>query len=75
MMTFEEFEQYLFDVSEQIPDQYYKELNGGIMAREECKIHAQSRGDELCIMGEYHRDYMAWATLCYIMVLLLNSGD
>lgn len=53
MLTYEEFETCLFEISEEIPDQFYRELNGGIIVKEERKIHPQSRGDELCIMGEY----------------------
>ena len=57
MLTFEQFEDYLFEAAEQIPKEYYTELNGGIMAREECKIHPDSRGEELCIMGQYCRNH------------------
>lgn len=53
MFSLEEFEEKLFDISEEIPDEYYANLSGGIIVSPECKIHPKSHGDELCIMGEY----------------------
>lgn len=49
----EEFREYLDEACEQIPEEYYGELNGGVLLREEVKIHPKSNGDELKIMGEY----------------------
>lgn len=32
----------------------FRELNGGILLQEIKKIHPESKGDELYILGEYH---------------------
>ncbi|MGF7011132.1 putative Zn-dependent protease with MMP-like domain [Lachnospiraceae bacterium PF1-22] len=53
MVSMEEFREYLDEACEQIPEEYYGELNGGVLLREEVKIHPKSNGDELKIMGEY----------------------
>ena len=56
MVTYEEFEELLFSLADEVPQKYYVELNGGIMAREEVKMHPQSLRNDLYVMGEYHRD-------------------
>ena len=53
MFTFDEFEEKVFDISEEIPDEFYANLSGGIIVSRERKIHPKSSGAELCIMGEY----------------------
>ncbi|MDD3337442.1 MAG: metallopeptidase family protein [Lachnospiraceae bacterium] len=57
MVTFEEFEDMLIELAEAVPEKYYVELNGGVMAREDARLHPQSRDNDLFIMGEYHRQY------------------
>ena len=53
MFTFDEFEEKVFDISEEIPDEFYANLSGGIIVSRQRKIHPKSVGSELCIMGEY----------------------
>lgn len=53
MFTFDEFEEKVFDISEEIPDEFYANLTGGIVVNRACKVHPKSVGRELCIMGEY----------------------
>lgn len=53
-MTVEEFSDMLGDIMDEIPDEFYHELNGGVILKEEIKFHPQSIGEDLCIMGEYH---------------------
>lgn len=55
-MTVEEFRDMLDEILEEIPEQYFVGLNGGVQLIEEPKIHPQSVGDELKIMGEYIRN-------------------
>jgi len=53
MYTIDETEVILNEIAEEIPVEFYKHLNGGIVLREEIKLHPQNVGDDLFIMGEY----------------------
>ena len=55
-MTFEEFEDILFELAAELPEELFQELDGGIMAREEIKYHPAAVARDLLILGEYHRD-------------------
>ena len=55
MISFEEFEQMVAEITETLPEEFFRELSGGVMVKEEQKIHPQSVGTELNIMGEYRR--------------------
>lgn len=54
--TLEEFSEMLNEVAGEMPQEFFRELNGGIILKPERKLHPESRGEELCILGEYHRD-------------------
>ena len=53
MFTFDEFEEKVFDISEEIPEEFYANLTGGIIVSRARKLHPKSVGEDLCIMGEY----------------------
>lgn len=55
MLAFEEFEDLVYEIAETLPEDFYRELNGGVMVRERRKIHPESLADDLSILGEYHR--------------------
>ncbi|MGL6197965.1 MAG: metallopeptidase family protein [Lachnospiraceae bacterium] len=55
-MTVEEFRDMLDAILEEIPEDYYVDLNGGVQLIETEKIHPKSIGDDLVIMGEYIRN-------------------
>jgi len=63
-ITFEEAGEMLDDIAEEIPEDFYRELNGGIFLSPDVKIHPESRGgginkkspEDLYILGEYHND-------------------
>lgn len=55
MIEIEEFRGMLDDLVREIPEQYFTELNGGVLLLEGEKIHPKSRESELKIMGEYVR--------------------
>ena len=57
MLSFDEFEETLQSLAAEIPEKYYVDLNGGVHASPLWKIHPQSRGCELSILGEYHVEY------------------
>ena len=39
-----------------LPEEFYKDLNGGIILLPEYKLHVKSRRNDLYVLGEYHRD-------------------
>jgi len=58
MYTIDDVEKMLDQIADEIPDDFFKDLNGGVILLEESKTHPQSAGD-LFIMGEYvHRQDM-----------------
>jgi len=58
VITFDEAGAMLDEIAAELPGEFYKYLNGGVILLEECKAHPQSAGD-LYIMGEYvHRQDM-----------------
>ena len=55
--TIDEVHQILDRIAEELPQDFFKELNKGIVLLPEHKIHPESRNrDKLYIMGEYARD-------------------
>jgi len=55
MVTIDEAEQMLDEIATELPQEFYEELNGGIILLPDVKINPVSRpGDELYILGEYH---------------------
>jgi hypothetical protein len=57
MITFDEFEEVLYELTGEIPEKYYVELNGGVHASPDWRLHPKSRGSELSVLGEYHHEY------------------
>lgn len=55
MISIEAFEQMVAEIAETLPEEFFRDLSGGVMVKEERKIHPQSVGAELNIMGEYRR--------------------
>jgi len=70
MITFDEMDLLLDSISFEIPEDFYKELNGGIILSPGVKLHPESRENEpLYILGEYHNDRQGYGGLGrYIMV-------
>lgn len=54
MISIEEMQSMLDEIAEEIPKEFYENLNGGIALLPETKFHAESRKNDLYIMGEYH---------------------
>ncbi len=53
MVSIDEVEKILGELAAELPEEFYKELNGGIMLLPQVKYSPVSKG--LFIMGEYHR--------------------
>ncbi|MCR1841072.1 metallopeptidase family protein [Murimonas intestini] len=56
MVSLEEFENMAREIADTLPEEFYRELNGGLIVQEKRKLHPASVDDNLCILGEYHRD-------------------
>ncbi|MCL2509180.1 MAG: metallopeptidase family protein [Oscillospiraceae bacterium] len=63
MYTIDDVEQMLNDIADEIPDEFFKYLNGGVILLEECKPHPQGLGD-LYIMGQYHNSREMGRHIC-----------
>lgn len=54
--TIDEVHEILDEIAEELPQDFFKELNQGIILLPEYKLHRESRAqDKLYIMGEYGR--------------------
>lgn len=56
MVSIDEMENMLAMVAEKLPEELFERLNGGILLLPQSKLHADSVGSDLYILGEYHRD-------------------
>lgn len=50
------FEMFLDEVACELPEEFFADLNGGIIISDEALLHENSLADDLYIMGEYHYD-------------------
>jgi hypothetical protein len=55
MVTIDEAQGMLDEIAESLPQEFYKELNGGILLLPDVKFSPYARKDDLYIMGEYVR--------------------
>lgn len=53
MYTIEDVHEILEEIYEEIPKDFFKKLNGGILLLEDRKIHPEAVGDDLFILGTY----------------------
>ncbi len=56
MMTLQETENFLAELVQSLPEEIFRELNGGVLLKEEAKLHPARRADDLYILGEYYVD-------------------
>lgn len=56
MITIDEMEILLDEISKELPEDLYKNLNGGILLLPESRQHTSEKTKDLYILGEYHRD-------------------
>ena len=55
MLSFEEVGEILDDFADELPEGFYKQLNGGIVLLPDTKIHPKSKAQtRLYVLGEYH---------------------
>lgn len=56
MASIEEVQVILDEIAEELPDEIYKDLNGGIILLPQVKLHKKSADDDLYVMGEYRNE-------------------
>jgi len=56
MISIEEVEAMLDELALELPQEFYKDLNGGIILLPEAKLHEKNINNDLFILGEYHRN-------------------
>lgn len=54
MVPIDEVEIILDEIASELPGEFYRELNGGIVLLPEAKLNPAARRKDLYIMGEYH---------------------
>ena len=55
-MTYEECGRLLDEIADELPIELYRELNGGIILRDESRLHPYAQHNDLYILGVYVRD-------------------
>ena len=74
MITIDEVEQMLSDIADEIPEDFYRELNGGIVLSPDVKFHPESNNcAPLHIMGEYHNDRKGFGGMGRYIVIYYGS--
>jgi predicted Zn-dependent protease with MMP-like domain len=56
MISIDEMEEMLDAIAMELPQEFYKDLNGGIILLPQIKLHSKSKGNDLYILGEYNCD-------------------
>lgn len=56
MVSIDEMEDMLGKIAEKLPEAFFDYLNGGILLLPQSKLHPESIGQDLYILGEYYRD-------------------
>ena len=74
MITYDETMEILSDIADEIPEEFYRELNGGIILLPDSKTHPDSRPDDkLYVLGEYHNDRKGYGGLGRYIVIYHGS--
>lgn len=65
MISIERFSDILEELAEELPEEFYGELNLGVRLDLSTKLHPQARGNDLYILGEYSRSSMGKGIVIY----------
>lgn len=65
MISIERFGDILEELAEELPQEFYEELNLGVSLEPRAKAHPQSRNGDLYILGEYSRSNMGQSIVIY----------
>ena len=53
MLSFEEYREIVFELMEELPDEFFRELSGGVIASEGAAVPEYAQGDDLYTLGKY----------------------
>lgn len=56
MYTIDEINEMLNEIADEIPQEFFEQLNGGVVLSHEVKMHPADEAGNLYTLGEYHRD-------------------
>ena len=65
MFTIDEVHDILEEISAEVPDEFYRELNGGISLLPEAKQHPEASAGDMLVLGEYRHDQMGRYIVIY----------
>lgn len=75
MVTFEECAQMLDDIADSMPQELFRDLNGGMSLETQAKVHPQSIRGELFILGEYVRNSIGNSIVFYYGSIMKVYGS
>ena len=75
MFTIEEVENILEEISAEVPDEFYRELNGGISLVPDTRYHPEARSGDLYILGQYCHDQMGRYIVIFYGSLCSSFGE
>ncbi len=55
MISLEEMGKMLDELAEELPQEFFADLNGGILLLPQAEMHPKSRGNDLYVMGRYFK--------------------
>jgi len=55
MINIDEFTELMDKISEELPEEFYKDLNGGILILPDVRISPYAKADDMYILGTYNR--------------------
>ena len=65
MLTIDDVGEILDEVAGELPEDFYRDLNGGINLLPESKLHDADMSNNLFVLGEYRRDQMGRYIVVY----------
>lgn len=65
MISIDEMQELLDELAEELPEEFYNELNGGIILLPEAHLSAYAKGNDLYTLGEYRH---SWSMGRYIVI-------
>ncbi|MGE5494488.1 MAG: metallopeptidase family protein [Burkholderiales bacterium] len=54
MISIDEMENMLNELAAELPEEFFRELNGGVILLSQAKLHPESKGGGLYALGEYY---------------------
>ena len=76
MVTIDEMQDMLEELVDELPEAFFRELNGGILLLEDTMVSEEALDDDLLTMGEYCEDPLmgAYIVLYYGSIMEVCAG-